>query len=148
MVIDGTEGVTAQDQRLAERVDAAGCPIVVLLNKWELIDDADDRAAKRVEVGRRLAFLGDSPVLPISALTGKGVHKLRPLLTDAVEQYHRRADQRRQSRHRSGSASSTRRRGSQSAVCRAGRYRPSHVHLVRQSRTAPTSCAVSRTQNP
>ena len=90
MVIDGTEGVTAQDQRLAERVDAAGCPIVVLLNKWELIDDADDRAAKRVEVGRRLAFLGDSPVLPISALTGKGVHKLRPLLTDAVEQYHRR----------------------------------------------------------
>ena len=90
LVIDGTEGVTAQDQRLAERVDAAGCPIVVLLNKWELIDDADDRAAKRVEVGRRLAFLGDSPVLPISALTGKGVHKLRPLLTDAVEQYHRR----------------------------------------------------------
>ena len=78
LVIDGTEGVTAQDQRLAERVDAAGCPIVVLLNKWELIDDADDRAAKRVEVGRRLAFLGDSPVLPISALTGKGVHKLRP----------------------------------------------------------------------
>jgi GTP-binding protein len=85
LVIDGTE-----DQRLYERVDAAGCPIVVLLNKWELIDDADDRAAKRVEVGRRLSFLGDSPVLPISALTGKGVHKLRPLLTDAVEQYHRR----------------------------------------------------------
>jgi len=28
--------------------------------------------------------------LPISALSGKGVHKLRPLLTDAVEQYHRR----------------------------------------------------------
>jgi GTP-binding protein len=34
LVIDATEGVTGQDQRLAERVDAAGCPIVVLLNKW------------------------------------------------------------------------------------------------------------------
>ena len=31
LVIDSTVGVTAQDQRLAERVDAAGCPIVVLL---------------------------------------------------------------------------------------------------------------------
>ena len=45
LVIDATEGVTGQDQRLAERVDAAGCPIVVLLNKWELIDDAE-RAAR------------------------------------------------------------------------------------------------------
>ena len=41
LVIDATEGVTGQDQRLAERVDAAGCPIVVMLNKWELIDDAE-----------------------------------------------------------------------------------------------------------
>ncbi|HEY8094281.1 MAG TPA: ribosome biogenesis GTPase Der, partial [Acidimicrobiales bacterium] len=44
LVIDVTEGVTAQDQRLAERIDAAGCPVVVLLNKWELLDDPDDRA--------------------------------------------------------------------------------------------------------
>ena len=48
LVIDATEGVTAQDQRLAERVDASGCPIVVMLNKWELLDDADTRA----EIGR------------------------------------------------------------------------------------------------
>ena len=46
LVIDATEGVTGQDQRLAERIDAAGCPIVVMLNKWELIDDAE-RAARR-----------------------------------------------------------------------------------------------------
>ncbi|HIG17430.1 MAG TPA: hypothetical protein EYQ31_09150, partial [Candidatus Handelsmanbacteria bacterium] len=38
LVIDATIGVTHQDQRLAERVDAAGCPIVVLLNKWDLCD--------------------------------------------------------------------------------------------------------------
>src|SRR4029078_13009677 len=42
LVIDATEGVTHQDQRLAERIDAAGCPILVLLNKWELLD-ADGR---------------------------------------------------------------------------------------------------------
>ena len=43
-----------------------------------------------MEVTRRLAFLGDAPVLKISALTGKGVHKLRPVLQDAITQYHRR----------------------------------------------------------
>ena len=37
-LIDATEGVTHQDQRLAERVDAAGTAIVLVLNKWELLD--------------------------------------------------------------------------------------------------------------
>ena len=90
LVIDATEGVTSQDQRLAERIDAAGCPLVVMLNKWELIDDPDHRLELTAEVKRKLYFTGDSPVLKISALTGKGVHKLRPVLQDAIEQYHRR----------------------------------------------------------
>ena len=90
LVIDATEGVTGQDQRLAERVDAAGCPIVILLNKWETIGDTEVRAGIDAELRRKLAFLGDAPVLKISALTGKGVHKLRPRLQEAIEQYHRR----------------------------------------------------------
>jgi GTP-binding protein len=90
LVIDATEGVTAQDQRLAERVDASGCPIVVMLNKWELIEDPDQRLEIENEVHRKLYFVGDAPVLKISALTGKGVHKLRPVLQESIEQYHRR----------------------------------------------------------
>ena len=38
LVIDATDGVTRQDQRLAERVDAAGSPVVIVLNKWDLLD--------------------------------------------------------------------------------------------------------------
>jgi GTPase len=90
LVIDATEGVTSQDQRLAERVDASGCPIVVMLNKWELITDAEQRAEVEANVKRMLYFVGDAPLLKISALTGKGVHKLRPVLQEAIEQYHRR----------------------------------------------------------
>ena len=90
LVIDATEGVTSQDQRLAERVDAAGCPIVVMLNKWELIDDPEQRLQVQAELKRKLYFVGDAPVLKISALTGKGVNKLRPVLQEAIEQYHRR----------------------------------------------------------
>src|SRR5581483_11400973 len=74
LVIDATEGVTAQDQRLAERIDAAGCPIVILLNKWETLD-ADDRDTVTREVGRKLHFASNSVVLKVSALTGKGVHR-------------------------------------------------------------------------
>ncbi len=90
LVVDATEGVTNQDQRLAERVDAAGCPIVVMLNKWEMIDDPERRLKVAADVQRQLYFVGDAPILKISALTGKGVNKLRPVLQNAIEQYHRR----------------------------------------------------------
>ncbi|MEY2588551.1 MAG: GTPase [Acidimicrobiaceae bacterium] len=89
LVIDATEGVTAQDQRLTERIDAAGCPVVILLNKIELLD-ADDRAALTSEVERKLHFIGEAVVLKMSALTGKGVHRLVPVLADAIESYHTR----------------------------------------------------------
>ncbi len=86
LVIDATIGVTAQDQRLAERVDAAGCPIVVLLNKWELLDAEERRDTMRT-LERKLHFIGESPVLRISALTGKSVQKLWPALEEAITDY-------------------------------------------------------------
>ena len=90
LVIDATEGVTAQDQRLAERVDGAGCPIVVLLNKWETLD-AEHRERVLGGLARRLHFVGESPVLRISALTGRGVHRLVPAIEAAMEAYESRA---------------------------------------------------------
>jgi GTP-binding protein len=89
LVIDATEGVTGQDQRLAERVDASGCPILIVLNKWELVG-TEARLEVQSEVKRKLAFLGEAPMLKISALTGKNVHKLRPHLQESISQYHRR----------------------------------------------------------
>jgi GTP-binding protein len=89
LVIDATVGITHQDQRLAERVDAAGCPVVVVLNKWETLD-AEARLDIVYQVGQRLHFLGESPVLKISALTGKGVHRLLPALADTIADYHKR----------------------------------------------------------
>lgn len=89
LVIDAVEGVTHQDQRLAERIDVSGKPVVVLLNKWELLD-AEQRAAATGELERRLGFVGYAPVLKISALTGKSVQKLMPAIRDAVEAYTRR----------------------------------------------------------
>jgi GTP-binding protein len=89
LVIDATAGITHQDQRLAERVGAAGCPTVVVLNKWELIP-VEDRKDILADVGDRLAFLGDAPVLRISALSGLGVHHILPAVAAAEEAYHSR----------------------------------------------------------
>ena len=89
LVIDATIGVTHQDQRLAERVDAAGCPIVILLNKWELLN-TEQREKIGDDVERKLGFLGSPPVLRISALSGKGVNRLWPELQQAVGDYRTR----------------------------------------------------------
>ena len=89
LVIDATEGITGQDQRLAERVDAAGSPMIVVLNKWEMLD-LDAKEQLDADVRRQLYFIGDSPVLKISALTGKGVHRLLPLIAESIDGYRKR----------------------------------------------------------
>ncbi|MEZ5341625.1 MAG: GTP-binding protein [Acidimicrobiales bacterium] len=94
LVIDSTEGITHQDQRLAERVDAAGCPIVLVLNKWELLD-TDARARLPIAVERKLGFLPDVPVHRISAINGKGVQELLPSMNIAIDSYQKRAPTRK-----------------------------------------------------
>ncbi len=89
LLIDAAEGVTRQDQRLAERVDAAGNPIVIVLNKWDLLD-AEAKARVRAEVADMLGFVSYAPVLEVSALTGRGAHRLYPALAKAVDAYRRR----------------------------------------------------------
>ena len=89
LVIDATAGVTHQDLRLAERVDNAGCPVLLLLNKWELLD-TEQRAEMREEAQRRLSFVGDGSIFPITALTGRGTHKILPALSGVVEDYRKR----------------------------------------------------------
>lgn len=89
LVIDATLGATGQDQRLAERISAAGCPSLVVLNKWELVpvDERDDVLAT---VGEKLAFLGDAPVMKTTATSGKGVHRILPALSIAAADYGKR----------------------------------------------------------
>ena len=148
LVVDATEGITHQDQRLAERVDAAGCPVLVVLNKWELLD-AEQREKVTFEVGRQLAFLGDSVVLKISALSGKGVGKLLPALAGVVDAYHRRVPTRRVNeviaRAQAGATCAARRPG---PLRNPGQRRPTDVHALHQPRAAPHLPPLPRTKPP
>ena len=89
LVIDSTVGVTQQDQRIAERVDTAGSPIVIVLNKWDLCT-TERRLEVATDVEDRLGFIAWAPVLRVSATTGLGVHRILPALREAIDAYHRR----------------------------------------------------------
>ena len=123
LVIDATIGASHQDQRLAERIGVSGCPAIVALNKWDQVptDDRDDVLAG---VGDRLAFLGSAPVLKISALSGKGVHRILPALRDSVEAYHQRVPDRGPQPRRAGAAAPPGRAPCQDPLHRPGGHRP------------------------
>lgn len=89
LVIDGTQGITHQDQRLAERIDAAGSPVVLILNKWDLLS-MEDKLRVNEQVEDRLAYLSYAPILRISALSGLGVVKLWSALSISISAYRNR----------------------------------------------------------
>jgi GTP-binding protein len=84
LVLDATEGFTAEDKRLATRVMDLGRAFLVVANKWDLIEDRD-RTFKDLggEVGR---FAGAS-VVRASALRGSGLHRLPDTLLELHERW-------------------------------------------------------------
>ncbi|MBK5289571.1 MAG: ribosome biogenesis GTPase Der [Acidimicrobiia bacterium] len=87
LVIDATEGVSHQDQRLAERIDGAGTAIVIVLNKWDLVP-TEEREQIQIDVADRLGFLGYAPTLKLSALTGRNLKHVLPAVREAETAYH------------------------------------------------------------
>lgn len=71
IVIDSTIGVTEQDQRVAGMAHNNGTAVVVLLNKWDLIDTPERREELENDLAERLHFVSYAPVIRISALTGR-----------------------------------------------------------------------------
>ena len=81
VLLDAEEGVTALDATIAGYAVEAGCSIILVLNKWDLLVDKDSSAGVRFERKLRdqMKFLSWAPVVTTSALTGQRVPKLLPL---------------------------------------------------------------------
>lgn len=73
LVLDAAQGFTGEDKRIAARVMEVGRGLVVVANKWDLVQERD-RMFK--ELGELLMPYARAPVLRTSALTGTGVHRL------------------------------------------------------------------------
>jgi GTP-binding protein len=86
VLIDGSQPLTEQDQRVLSMVIDAGRALVLAFNKWDLVDE-DRRDVLDREIERELAQLQWAPRVNISAKTGRAVQKLVPALEKSLESW-------------------------------------------------------------
>jgi len=92
VVIDAVEGVTALDANIAGYALDAGCSIILVVNKWDLVPDKDTGTASEFERDLRfkMKFLDWAPLVTTSALKGQRVERILPLALRANEARNRR----------------------------------------------------------
>ncbi|TKB70733.1 MAG: ribosome biogenesis GTPase Der [Nitrospira sp.] len=91
LLLDGVEGVTEQDTKIAGSILKQGRACILLINKWDLRDgDTQARQEYELELRRRLSFLTWAPILYGSALKPDSVHRLFPLLKDVHAMFTKR----------------------------------------------------------
>jgi GTPase len=89
LLVDAEAGVGNQDQRIASEVVEAGTGLVVLLNKWDVLD-TEQREGLGGDVEDELDFVDWAPQLRISARTGARLNKLPPIVEQVLEARKRR----------------------------------------------------------
>lgn len=88
MLIDAVDGVTEQDKKIAGYAHDAGKAIVIVVNKWDLVEKDDKTTLRYTETIRNeLAFMQYAPVLFISALTKQRVPRVTELVKFVAEQH-------------------------------------------------------------
>jgi len=87
MLIDAVDGVTEQDKKIAGYAHEAGKAIILVVNKWDLIEK-DEKTINVYEKNIRieLGFMQYAPTMFISALTGQRVNKILELVDFVAEQ--------------------------------------------------------------
>ena len=79
LVVDGTQGLVAQDRHVAGYAREAGASLVVAVNKWDLLDqEARDGDERLKELRQAFDWAPGTPFLFISARSGRGVAKVLP----------------------------------------------------------------------
>jgi GTP-binding protein len=84
VLLDASEPISEQDQRVIAMAVDAGRALVLAFNKWDLVDE-DRRPQLAKEIERELARVAWAPRLNVSAMTGRAVDKLAPALRTALE---------------------------------------------------------------
>ena len=88
ILVDANDGVTEQDTKIAGLVHEAGKAAIIVVNKWDAVEDKETNTMRDMEVKVRsgLSYMLYAPVLFISALTGARVDKLFQLIQDVHAQ--------------------------------------------------------------
>ncbi|PLX99313.1 MAG: ribosome biogenesis GTPase Der [Desulfuromonas sp.] len=90
-VVDASEGVSEQDLTVAGYAYEKGRAVVLVVNKWDLLDkDHQTMGSYLKDLRYRFRFLGDVPVLFVSALTGQRVSKIMAEVEAVAEEFNRK----------------------------------------------------------
>ncbi len=83
MVIDGHQGIVEQDKHVAGYAHEAGKAVILVVNKWDLIEK-DSKTMKKMEnqIREQLKYLDYAPIVFVSAKDHKRVHLLLPLIQE------------------------------------------------------------------
>ena len=91
IMLDATEGVSEQDQRIAGYAHEAGKANIIVVNKWDLVEkDGHTMNKFDKDIREDLKFLAYVPIMYVSALTKKRIFKVLELVDFVVEQHNRR----------------------------------------------------------
>ena len=89
VLLDASEPLSEQDQRVVSMVVDAGRGLVLALNKWDLVDE-DRRYVLDKEIERDLARVAWAPRVNVSAVTGRAVDRLAPALRTSLSGWEQR----------------------------------------------------------
>lgn len=90
-MLDATEGVNEQDQRIAGYVHEQGKANILVVNKWDLVEKDQHTMNKfDKDIREDLKFMSYSPILYVSAVTKKRIYKILELADFVAEQHSRR----------------------------------------------------------
>lgn len=88
ILLDATEGVTNQDKRIAEYALERGRGVIIVINKWDLIQkDAEIRRYILSKIRADLGYIDFAPVITVSALKGKGIMGIFKLIDGVFTEY-------------------------------------------------------------
>lgn len=91
LILDGREGLTEQDKRIAGIAHGAGKAVIIIVNKWDIVEKETNTMAQfRKSLREELKFIEYANIEFLSALTGARLTRLFPLIQDTMEQYQRR----------------------------------------------------------
>jgi GTP-binding protein len=91
LVLDGQEGLTEQDKRIAGIAHEAGKAIIILVNKWDIVEKDSNTMSRYIKDLRgELKFIEYANIEFVSALTGARISGLLSLVEETMEQYQRR----------------------------------------------------------
>ncbi len=89
LVIDGTLGLTNEDQRVANYASERGCALALVLNKWDIVDTPELKENVRADIEDEMQFVGYAPIVAVSALTGKNVGRIWQVIDQCYGNYTR-----------------------------------------------------------